>query len=151
MDALLHKPHKMETVIGEGCIFEGKLLSQTSIRIDGTVIGEITSSGDVHIGKTGSVKSDIQANRVVTSGLIEGSVKAEAGLTIHATGKVLADIDVTTVNIFEGGVFQGNCTMLEKTRKPNVSSNVKEKSSPSHPHRNSKKHLKAVEKKAAQS
>jgi cytoskeletal protein CcmA (bactofilin family) len=100
-----------DTFIGEGTIIEGKLVTSASLRIEGTVIGDIECSGDVTIGDKGIVRSIIAARNVFNAGAIEGSVQAKGKLTITSRGRVDGNVQVGALHVSEGGIFKGECAM----------------------------------------
>ncbi|HZG55157.1 polymer-forming cytoskeletal protein [Paenibacillus sp.] len=100
-----------DTFIGEGTILEGKLVTTASLRIEGTVVGDIECAGDVTIGETGNVRSIIAARSVFNAGTIEGSVAAKGKMTITSKGRVLGNISAASLHVSEGAVFKGECAM----------------------------------------
>ena len=67
----------MNSVIGEGSIFEGKFYINGSLQIDGRFEGDIRTEEYVVVGETGKVKTDIFARRVVVAGTVIGNIEAE--------------------------------------------------------------------------
>ncbi|WP_341805115.1 polymer-forming cytoskeletal protein [Paenibacillus turpanensis] len=111
-------PNSTDTLIGEGTIVEGKMLSEASLRIEGKVIGDIECCGDVMIGEKGEVHSNLQARNVINAGIIVGSVTTKGKLTITNKGRVSGEIDVGLLQIAEGGILQGASRMTpEQTRQ----------------------------------
>jgi cytoskeletal protein CcmA (bactofilin family) len=104
-------PRMIDTVIGEGTIFEGNLKSEASIRIEGHVTGAVEGTGSVMIGEKGVVKSNISACDVMISGTVHGNVKATGTLTVAATGKLHGDTNAHSLVIDEGGRFLGTSKM----------------------------------------
>lgn len=100
-----------DTLIGEKSVQEGIIHSQASLRIEGKVTGEVECKGDLIVGKKGMVMANIKARNVYNSGFIKGTIQANGLLTITSSGKVVGDIDVKSLNIAEGGIFQGTSMM----------------------------------------
>lgn len=107
-------PEATDTLIGEGTIFEGKVKSEASIRIDGQIIGQIESQGSVTIGEKGLAKSDITAKNLLLAGRLVGNVEIGGTLTILATGSLIGNLTAGSLIIEAGGVFQGTSTMTAK-------------------------------------
>ncbi|MEK3882975.1 polymer-forming cytoskeletal protein [Paenibacillus sp. PL2-23] len=104
-------PDATDTLIGEGTTFEGKLKTEASIRIEGTIIGDIMSSGDVIIGENGSATSNVIARDLVLAGQLNGDVEVRGKLTICATGVLNGNIATQALVIESGGVFNGSSKM----------------------------------------
>ena len=66
----------INSVIGEGSIFEGKLYIQGSLEVNGKFEGEIKTEGQITIGKTGRVKTNIIARKVIIGGTLMGNIRA---------------------------------------------------------------------------
>lgn len=107
-------PDTTDTLIGEGTTFEGKIKSEASIRIEGHIIGEIETKGDIIIGENGSARSNIIARDLVLAGQLTGDVEVKGLLTISATGVLLGNVTAQSFIIEEGGVFNGSSTMAAK-------------------------------------
>ncbi|THF79868.1 bactofilin family protein [Cohnella fermenti] len=104
-------PGKTDTLIGEGTVFNGKITSQASIRLEGEVRGDIECEGDVIIGERGSAHSDIVARNVILAGKVTGNVSAKGKLVLKTTGFLLGDLQAQELEVEPGGVFQGTSRM----------------------------------------
>ncbi len=104
-------PDATDTVIGESSRIEGNITTKASLRIEGQVVGDIETEGDVTIGKKGAANSRITARNVLNAGTIRGSVTTKGELTITETGKMYGDIHVASLNIVSGGQFHGTSEM----------------------------------------
>lgn len=100
-----------DTFIGECTVIEGSLTTNASLRIEGTVIGDIDCAGDLIIGEKGSVRSVLSARNILNAGSIAGTVQAKEKLTITKTGRVEGIIQAKVLHISEGGIFKGECAM----------------------------------------
>jgi len=109
-------PNTTDTLIGEGSVFEGRIRSQASLRVEGTVNGDIECVGDVTVGEHGVARSNITARNVTIAGKVYGNVTTGGILTITATGQLYGNSLSQSLVIAEGGIFQGQSKM--QTDKP---------------------------------
>ena len=65
------------TIISHGVKLEGKISSGGSIRVDGTIQGDINSQGNVTVGEQGDVNGQINAISVTVGGKVVGSINAK--------------------------------------------------------------------------
>ena len=107
----------MNSVIGEGSIFEGKFYINGSLQIDGRFEGEVRTEDELIVGETGKVKTDIIARRVVVGGTVIGNIEAEEEVTLLATGRVLGNIKAPKVNLEDGVVVQGEVSVSAGQKK----------------------------------
>jgi len=122
-------PNTTDTLVGEGSVFEGRIKSEASLRIEGNVNGDIECIGDVTVGESGVAKSNISARNVTIAGIVNGNVTTKGLLTITATGQLYGNTSSHSLLIAEGGVFQGQSKMVQEPTKSNSQSTDKEKES----------------------
>lgn len=100
-----------ETIIGASTEVHGRILIDESVRIDGTVVGNIEArqgkSITVALGKTGSVRGDIHAHRVLIAGSVEGNVYAAEKVELHNGSSVRGDIAYGQLAMEYGAVLNG--------------------------------------------
>lgn|SRR5690554_5272167 len=102
---------QVDTVISTGTVIEGKIVHETSLRIDGKIYGEIKCEGDVYIGTSGFAEEKISAKNIFISGEVKGELIATNKIHIKQTGKVSGDVQCDGLTIDEGGIFNGNSTI----------------------------------------
>lgn len=100
-----------ETIIGSSTEVHGRILIDESVRIDGSVIGNIEArqgkSITVALGKTGSVRGDIHAHRVLIAGAVEGNVYASEKVELHNGSSVRGDVAYGQLAMEYGAVLNG--------------------------------------------
>ncbi len=115
-------PDNFDTLIGSKTTFEGALMSNESIRIEGTVKGKVECKGNVVVGKEGKVIADIIAENAFIGGQVNGNITTKNRLEITSAGRVKGDIETVSLAIAEGVVFEGRCLMVpEKGAEPSSS------------------------------
>ena len=118
-------PDKLDTLIGSKTIFEGALISNESISINGTVKGKIECKGSVVVGQEGKVMADIIAENAFIDGQVNGNITTKNRLEITSAGRVKGDIKTVSLAIAEGVVFEGRCHMVpEKGAEPSSSADL---------------------------
>jgi cytoskeletal protein CcmA (bactofilin family) len=56
---------------------KGDISSNSDLRIDGTIIGNVSSSAKIVIGASGSVEGDISGNQADIVGKVSGNIKTK--------------------------------------------------------------------------
>lgn len=102
---------QVETIIGKDTIFKGTISSNSGVRIDGQMEGEITTTSDVIIGQTGNAKATITARNTMIAGRVSGNMDIAEKLELAPTATLQGDIKVGILVIGEGAVFKGACEM----------------------------------------
>lgn len=102
-------------LIGNGTMVKGDISSNGDFRIDGALVGSITSKSKVVIGTTGMVDGEITCQNADFSGNIKGNIKVTELLTLKSTTKLIGNIIVGKLAIEPGAQFSGNCSMDNDT------------------------------------
>ncbi|MCL2388347.1 MAG: polymer-forming cytoskeletal protein [Defluviitaleaceae bacterium] len=100
------------TVIGHGFTIHAARFTCTeseSMRIDGTVIGDIDIDGLLNISETGRIDGNISAGSARVAGRIFGNVQCRNALHLAATADVTGDVLTATLIVDEGAIFTGRC------------------------------------------
>jgi cytoskeletal protein CcmA (bactofilin family) len=102
---------EMNTLLGKGSEFEGKLTFEGSVRVMGRFSGEIFSDDVLVVGEGAELHAEIDIGEIIIHGLVVGNIRAKRSVEIHAPGKVKGDITTPTLQIDRGVVFEGKCFM----------------------------------------
>ena len=99
------------TLISAGTTLKGDMSSNSDLRIDGTVIGNIESSSKVIIGSTGIVEGDITATQTDISGKVSGNIRAKELLQLRDESMVTGNLYAGKLQIEPTATFNGQCFM----------------------------------------
>ncbi len=102
---------EINTLLGKGSEFEGKLTFEGTVRVDGKISGEIFSDDVLVVGEGAEVHAEIDIGEIIVQGLIVGNIRAKRSVEIHAPGKVKGDITTPSLQIDKGVIFEGKCFM----------------------------------------
>lgn len=109
-------PTKTETtIIGSGSKFDGTLNTSGIVRVDGYFGGELVIEGNTIVGESGYIKGNIRAEKVTIAGKVEGNIWCSGGLELTASGKLYGDIEVKSISIEDGAIFEGKCIMTQQS------------------------------------
>lgn len=105
-------PGKAElTVIGKGARLEGNLVSAASLRIEGSVKGQITAEGDVIVAAGSDVDADIRANNVTIAGNYKGNITASGNLELETGARLDGNVTCQSLIVNRGASFSGQSIM----------------------------------------
>lgn len=99
-----------------GTKIEGKIITQSDLRIDGEIEGDIECNGRFIIGESGRVNGNISCHNAVVEGSFEGIIKVQDTLDIKEAGSVTGDVTTNKLMIAPGAVFNVNCDMGKKIK-----------------------------------
>ncbi len=114
-------------VIVEGSKVIGDMITESNLRIDGEVQGNVSSASKVVIGKNGSIFGNLTCGDADIEGDVIGVIKVDSLTVLRATAKIDGEITTSKLQVEEGAQFSGNCRMSNFKASPTVgSSNLKE-------------------------
>jgi len=104
---------KVDSVIGANSMVKGDLHSRGTLRIDGSVEGNIRADASVIVGEKGMVKANITASQVIIGGTVHGNVHGKERVEVLSTGRMYGDVTTAASKfiVAEGVIFEGRCTM----------------------------------------
>ncbi len=111
------KSDAVNSIIGEGSVFEGNFYIQGSLEINGKFEGEIKTDNQIIIGETGKVKTNVIAKKVIAGGTLIGNIKADEEVLLLETGRILGDITTPILNLQKGVVIHGRITITGGQKK----------------------------------
>lgn len=109
-----------DSMLGPGSEIHGRVVANKSIRIDGTVHGNVeTPVGlqniTIALGESARVYGDISAFRVLIGGYVEGNVYATERVELHSKAIVNGDVSYAELGIEPGAEIVG--LMVKKAPK----------------------------------
>jgi cytoskeletal protein CcmA (bactofilin family) len=111
------------TIISNGVKLEGKITSGGSIRVDGTILGDVVTQGNVTVGEHGDVNGQINAGIITIGGKVVGSVNAKEKLVLESKANLKGDIFTKILVVEAGAKFDGKSNMgdVKGMSSPNTS------------------------------
>lgn len=108
--------------IGEKMRFQGELLGDEDVLVEGRVEGRVKISRAFRVGPQGVVMAEVAAATVAIAGRVVGNVSAEERVELLATGVLEGNIRAPRIVIGEGARFTGRIDMSGGTALPSPSS-----------------------------
>jgi cytoskeletal protein CcmA (bactofilin family) len=113
--------------VGGGTILKGEAVFKGMLRVDGHLLGRITSEkGTLIVSSGGRVDADINVAAAKINGVVNGDIVASERLEFGRSAQVYGDIHTPALLIEDGAIFEGSCRMSavkaeegkEQTEKP---------------------------------
>lgn len=105
--------HDVHTILGPESQFEGKLVFEGTVRIDGKFKGEVHTDGSLVIGHGAKVEGHVRAGHIIVHGEVEGELVAREVIEIHAPAVVRGSITTPQLMVAKGVRFDGQSHMAE--------------------------------------
>jgi cytoskeletal protein CcmA (bactofilin family) len=98
-------------IIRKGTEISGDVTCSGDIRIDGILIGTLTSEGKVVVGESGIIDGQVICKNADISGTIKATLTVKELLQLKATANIHSDINTNKLSIEPGANFTGSCNM----------------------------------------
>jgi cytoskeletal protein CcmA (bactofilin family) len=99
------------TLIGAGTTLKGDISSNSDLRIDGTVIGNINCTAKIIVGNSGVVEGDITGNQADIVGKVSGNIRSKELLQLRGECVVSGNLYAGKLQIEPSATFNGQCHM----------------------------------------
>ncbi len=101
----------IKAFLGPGSQFEGKLVFNEIVRLDGAFRGEVTSHDTLIVGESADIQADIQVGTLIISGNFKGNIKAKTRVELRSPAKVDGTIETPAISVEDGVLLNGTITM----------------------------------------
>jgi cytoskeletal protein CcmA (bactofilin family) len=102
----------IETLVGKGTTIRGDLEFNGGLHVDGSVIGNLTASGDsgtlLSVSEAGRVEGTIKAPQVIVNGTVRGDIHALERLVLGAQARVEGDVHYGSIELELGAQVSGH-------------------------------------------
>jgi cytoskeletal protein CcmA (bactofilin family) len=116
-----YKKMAFESVLGEGCTFEGKLKGYGNYRIIGHVLGDILESeneiGTLVIDKPAHIQGNIYYTNLIVAGTLDGNIYASGSVEIYPSAVIRGDIQCKQLNIHPEAKVNGRLNCFNPEQK----------------------------------
>jgi cytoskeletal protein CcmA (bactofilin family) len=99
------------TIISLGVKVEGKVSSNGSLRLDGTIQGDINCQGNVTIGENAEVYGKVNGQNITIGGKVEGVVNSKEKLLLESKAELKGDVFTRILVVESGARFDGKSNM----------------------------------------
>lgn len=100
-------PERLNRLVS-GTTLEGNLSTESSLRVDGTVNGDVNCNGKVVLGVEGQIVGNVVSTQAEIEGSVEGDIKVEDLLILQKTAIVKGTIQTGRLVIEDGAQMGGN-------------------------------------------
>ena len=107
-----HQPQgEINTLLGKGSEFDGKLTFEGTVRIDGRFTGTIVTNDTLVVGEGARVSAEVNCGTIIVHGEVTGNIRAAVGVELHQPARVLGNIETPALMVARGVIFEGQCKM----------------------------------------
>lgn len=105
------KQPPIKSLIAEGSQIDGNFSFTDGLRVDGTVVGNVSAASDLPsilvISETASVMGEILADHIIINGAVKGPVHARVMLELQPKARIQGDVHYTALEMHQGALIAG--------------------------------------------
>lgn len=101
----------LNAILDKGTTFEGKLVFEGTVHINGVFTGDVVSKDTLIIGAGAKVQGTIDVGHLIINGEVSGHIRARESLVMHAPARVKGEVTTPMLQIDRGVVFDGTTKM----------------------------------------
>ena len=105
-------------IIAQGTKIVGTITTNSDIRIDGELEGDLVCKGKIVIGQQGNIKGNVECANAEVMGNINGKMVVSGTLSLKATSKIWGQIKTKILSIEPEAQFTGSCEMGNANNTP---------------------------------
>jgi cytoskeletal protein CcmA (bactofilin family) len=108
-----------QNIIAQGTKMIGDFTSEGDFRIDGTIEGNIKTSGKVVVGKAGLIKGTLNGTDAYFEGKFSGKLTLSGTLTLKSSAHIEGEVMVGKLAVEPGATFNVTCAMKGAVKEMN--------------------------------
>ncbi|MEF2230057.1 MAG: polymer-forming cytoskeletal protein [Pseudodesulfovibrio sp.] len=105
---------ELNAFLGVGTEYRGKLDFVGAVRIDGRFEGEISTDGDLILGRKAMVTGTVNVGRLTSCGQIRGDVTVKERTVLEKTSVLEGSLTTPVLVVEQGAVLEGCVTMTRE-------------------------------------
>ena len=94
----------------------GSITTDSNIRVDGTIEGDVQCAGKLVVGEKGVIIGTIECENAEIMGTLDGKIQVKQSLALRATSRVKGEIYSQTLTVEPNAIFNGTCAMGNPTK-----------------------------------
>lgn len=104
---------EIKAFLGPGSHFEGKMVFDEIVRLDGAFRGEINSRDTLIVGETADIQAEVIVGTLIISGTFRGNIKAVTRVEMRAPAHIEGDVETPSLIVEDGVVWNGHLLMKQ--------------------------------------
>ena len=119
------KQPPIKSLIAEGSKIEGNFDFTDGLRIDGTLIGNVSAKTDLAsilvISESATITGEIKADHIIINGMVNGPVYARVLLELQPKARIFGDVHYQALEMHQGATITGQLRPnTESEQKPTL-------------------------------
>jgi cytoskeletal protein CcmA (bactofilin family) len=105
---------ELNAFLGVGTEYKGKLDFVGTVRIDGVFEGEISTDGDLILGRKAIITGSVKVGRLTSCGHVKGDVVVKVRTVLEKTSVLAGTLSTPSLVMQEGAIIEGAIVMTKE-------------------------------------
>lgn len=101
------------SLVAADAVWEGKLVTDGNVRVEGTVHGEVQTTGTLFVAANAHIDGTVQARNILLAGEVEGQIHVNERLEILPGGSARGEIQTGSLVVHEGAFIDSRFQMRQ--------------------------------------
>jgi cytoskeletal protein CcmA (bactofilin family) len=102
------------SIIAVGMSVNGDIDSDGTVKVEGSVVGQVRATTQVLIARGGEVRGDISAREVIVGGSVVGTISATERIEVQPGAAIEGDVLTRRIAVAEGAKLDGQVRMSDR-------------------------------------
>lgn len=111
-------------IISKGTSIQGNITCKGDIRIDGILLGNVTTDGKLVSGEGSDIQGDIKVSSAKIGGIVKGNIYASGVLEVEKTSRIEGQISSNGLIVHEGADLRAEISSKNKSISNNSNPSV---------------------------
>jgi len=112
----------IDTLIGQGCRVEGRVVFQGGLRVDGQIIGDVQAdpahAGCLVLSAEGRIEGNVRVSAMVVGGVVLGNLHVSGRVELLAHARIIGDISYASIKMRAGCSVTGQLKPFNELNIP---------------------------------
>jgi cytoskeletal protein CcmA (bactofilin family) len=108
---------RIDTLVGADTRIEGDMAFSGGLRVDGTIIGNVSevagTPSTIILSEHGRIEGAVTAAKIVLNGAVAGPVKSGQFIELQTKARITGDLHYKSLEMHTGAVIDGKLVHLE--------------------------------------
>jgi cytoskeletal protein CcmA (bactofilin family) len=100
-------------IFGKGTFIKGEIESVANVRLEGRLVGNISTKAKLVLSETAKIEGNIYAQNAEIAGTVTGHILVTNLLILKPTAYIKGDLTVGKLGIEVGAMVNGTCKMAD--------------------------------------
>jgi cytoskeletal protein CcmA (bactofilin family) len=128
---VVESPERLNRLVS-GTKLKGDLITESNLRLDGTILGSISCQGKFVLGESGKLEGNLVSLEAEIEGTIQGDLVVDGLLLLRKSANIIGSVQTGRLVIEDGAQIKGNITTgdLPKVAPKPISKPIEKAESP---------------------